>query len=153
MYSAANTSETNYLCILVSRSSESKISIYIAILQNSFELAPDLLILKSSKSSWGGLFKKETAKVVEVPHILSPGDLDTLCDFFDLIAMQRFMDHFKTQLQVYDKYFESFALASNGNDTNGTMSVSILDVIDKSIDIFKKIFSSSKKSEIIASYT
>ncbi|TNV82010.1 hypothetical protein FGO68_gene7730 [Halteria grandinella] len=153
MYSATNTSETNYLCILASRSSETKISIYMAILQNSFELAPDLLILKSSKSSWGGLFKKTSTKIVEVPHLLSPDDLDTLCDFFDLIAMQRFMDHFQRQVLAYDRYFDSFALTGEGNDTNGTVSVNILDVIDKSIDIFKKIFSSSKKSEIIANYT
>jgi hypothetical protein len=41
-----------------------------------------------------------------------------------------------------------------GNGTNDTLSLmGILDIVDKSIDIFKKIFSSSKKSEIIANFT
>jgi hypothetical protein len=67
----------------------------MAIMKNTFEVAPDLLILRGKKSSWGGLFKKDTTRVVEVSHVISPEDLTTLVQFFDLVAMQRFMDHFR----------------------------------------------------------
>jgi hypothetical protein len=42
---------------------------------NSFEIAPDILIMRDSKSSFGGLFKKTTERVERVPHAMTPLDL------------------------------------------------------------------------------
>jgi hypothetical protein len=95
LYSVDSSSDASYLCILTSRVSDTKISVYMSLMQNNFEVAPDMLILKSSKSSWGGLFSSDSVKIVETPHIMGPEDLQVLLDFFDLIAMQRFMDHFQ----------------------------------------------------------
>lgn len=79
------------------------------MLENTFQLSPDLLLLKKHKSKWGGLAKKDKEQLVRVPHQLTPEDLETLLEFFDLVAMQRFMDHFKKQDRLYDEYFAGLA--------------------------------------------
>lgn len=52
-----------------------------------------MLILKGRKSRLGGVFK-DTTKVVKVPHKLTAEDAEILEEFFSLIALQRFIDHF-----------------------------------------------------------
>lgn len=63
-------------------------------MRNSFKVAPDILIVRSSKSSWGGLFSKSSERVERIPHSMTPQDLQQLLDYFDLIAFNRFMKLF-----------------------------------------------------------
>jgi trans-2-enoyl-CoA reductase len=72
-------------------------------MKNSFKVAPDLLILRNSKSSFGGLFSSTSEKVVKIPHAMTPEDLQQLLDYFDLIAMNRFMKLFG-QAEVQEVY-------------------------------------------------
>lgn len=85
-----------------------KYSIYSAQMKNSFVIAPDILILRESKSSWGGLFSKSGEKIYQIPHTMTPVDLQQLLDYFDLVAFDRFMKLFgkKTIVEALDELSE-----------------------------------------------
>jgi hypothetical protein len=73
---------------------ENKYSIYQVQMKNSFEIAPDILIMRDSKSSFGGMFKKTSERVERIPHAMTPLDLQQMVDYFDLVAFDRFMKLF-----------------------------------------------------------
>jgi hypothetical protein len=73
---------------------DNKYSIYTVQMKNSFEIAPDILIVRDSKSSWGGLFKESTERIERIPHSMTPVDLQQMLDYFDLVAFDRFMKLF-----------------------------------------------------------
>ncbi len=104
MYSAKKQSDAQYICLMTYRDEQDRISVYQVNMRNKFKVAPDILILRSSKSSWGGLFSSSSEKVVKVPHAMTPADLQQLLDYFDLIAMRRFMKLFNRaeEVQSYD---------------------------------------------------
>lgn len=91
MFNADSESSANYFCIMTYVDSQKRMSIYEVSIANTFQIAPDLLILRNSKSSWGGLFTSESEKIEEIPHAMTPVDLQQLLDYFDLIAFKRFM--------------------------------------------------------------
>ena len=62
-----------------------------------FVLSPDLIVMRNTKSILGGLFSSENDQVKEVPHTLTPADLSTLLDYFDMIAFERFTAFLHTQ--------------------------------------------------------
>lgn len=98
------------------------------------------------------MFSSSSATVVRTPHVMSPEDLENLLEFFDILAMQRFIDHFQHQVALYTNYFRSLSSDEAPVKVDLT-TVPMLDVIDKSIDLFKKLFASTSKSEIIANFT
>jgi hypothetical protein len=57
MFNVNQVSNANYLCLMTYINEDNKYSIYTVQMKNSFEIAPDILIVRDSKSSWGGLFK------------------------------------------------------------------------------------------------
>ena len=63
-------------------------------MNNNFEIAPDLLIMRDSKSILGGMFGSSRERIERVPHSMTPDDLQEMLDFFDLIAFERFMKLF-----------------------------------------------------------
>ena len=71
-------------------------------MKNSFEVAPDILIIRDSKSSWGGLFSESKERIERIPHAMTPVDMQQLLDYFDLVAFDRFMKLFnkKTVLEL-----------------------------------------------------
>ena len=94
MYNANAQSDANYICLMTYRDEQDRISVYTVNMNNSFQVAPDILIVRNSKSSWGGLFSKSTERVERIPHAMTPQDLQQLLDYFDLIAFNRFMKLF-----------------------------------------------------------
>ena len=62
------------------------------VLTSTFQLAPDLLIIKNSESSQA--FNKSDEYVVKVPHNLTEEDTKQLMNYFDLIAFNKFMKYF-----------------------------------------------------------
>ena len=103
MYSASSQSDANYICLMTYRDELNRISVYQVNMKNSFKVAPDLLIVRNSRSSFGGLFSSTSEKVVKIPHAMTPEDLQQLLDYFDLIAMNRFMKLFG-QAEVQEVY-------------------------------------------------
>ncbi len=71
IYNTANkvsNAKANYICLMTMQDYNGKFSIYIVKMKNSFEVAPDLLVMRNSKSFWGGLFKKSKYVVGSQPH-------------------------------------------------------------------------------------
>jgi hypothetical protein len=56
MFNVNEVSNANYLCLMTYINEENKYSIYTVQMKNSFEIAPDILIMRDSKSSFGGMF-------------------------------------------------------------------------------------------------
>jgi hypothetical protein len=151
------------------RDDQDNISLYVFVMQNSFDLAPDLLIMRSSHSSWGGLFSSSDEHIERVPHNLTPVDLQTLLDYFDLIAFDRFMKYFGQQtpssivyqptyaVQAVEEDFSQYRLEHRLASAHNVNAISdftnILGVVDQTWNTIKSIFSSSSKSAIVSSIT
>lgn len=75
MYNVNQVSNANYICLMTFQDENNKFSIYTVQMKNSFEIAPDILIVRDSKSSWGGLFQKSTERIERIPHAMTPLDL------------------------------------------------------------------------------
>jgi hypothetical protein len=130
-------------------------------MKNSFKVAPDILILRNSRSSLGGLFSSSTEKVVRVPHAMTPDDLQQLLDYFDLIAMRRFMKLFgQVEVQGYpeiadelDQVFSSLDEYKVKEELPEVQFLNVLsqglDVVNKAWDTAKNIFSSEKRNVIV----
>jgi hypothetical protein len=97
MYNVNQVSNANYICLMTFQDENGKFSIYTVQMRNSFEVAPDILIVRDSKSSWGGLFKQSKERIERIPHAMTPVDLQQLLDYFDLVAFDRFMKLFNKQ--------------------------------------------------------
>lgn len=55
-----------------------------------FEMAPDVILSTSSKSSWFGLFSKTTVKIVKKPAELTQSSIQLLFKFFKVSALEKF---------------------------------------------------------------
>lgn len=51
-----------------------------------FDLAPDLIIWQNSKSSWGGFDTSVTDVIQQVPHEISPQDVEAIYMLFEIFA-------------------------------------------------------------------
>ncbi len=51
-----------------------------------FELAPDLIIWQNTKSSWGGFDTSVTDVIQQVPHNISPQDVEAIYMLFEIFA-------------------------------------------------------------------
>jgi hypothetical protein len=62
-------------------------SFFIIDVDADWQLAPDLLIIQTSKSYLGGLFESNKQSIQEVPHVLTFDEAVKLQQFFMLVAM------------------------------------------------------------------
>ncbi len=62
-------------------------SFFIVDVNADWQLAPDLLLIQTSKSYLGGLFESNKQSIQEVPHVLTLDEAVKLQQFFMLVAM------------------------------------------------------------------
>jgi hypothetical protein len=62
-------------------------SFFIIDIDAGWQLAPDLLIIQTSTSKWGGLLQKNEQSIEEVPHVMTLDEAVKLQQFFMLVAM------------------------------------------------------------------
>jgi hypothetical protein len=62
-------------------------SFFIVDVNADWQLAPDLLLIQTSKSILGGLFETNKQSIQEVPHALTMDEVVKLQQFFMLVAM------------------------------------------------------------------
>ena len=60
---------------------------FIIDINADWQLAPDLLMIQSSRSILGGIFEKNKQSIQEVPHTLTIDEAIKIQQFFMLIAM------------------------------------------------------------------
>lgn len=156
MYNVNKVSNANYICMMTFQDENNKFSVYTVQMRNSFEIAPDILIVRDSKSSWGGLFKETKERVERIPHAMTPVDLQQLLDYFDLVAFDRFMKLFNkpTALEAALEDLSEFRVEQPHALTQGLDGFkSLLSVVDSTWSTLKSIFSSSSKTAIVERIT
>jgi hypothetical protein len=57
LYSEDSTGNCKYICVLSQKTDAGKYSFFVANMAASFKLSPDLLVVRKTKSYFGGLFK------------------------------------------------------------------------------------------------
>jgi hypothetical protein len=62
-------------------------SFFIVDINADWQLAPDLLLIQTSKSYLGGLFENNKQSIEEVPHVFTMDEAFKLRQFFMLVAM------------------------------------------------------------------
>jgi hypothetical protein len=73
-------------------STAGKTDYFVADVQASFTLAPDLFVISESHSSFGGLFSSSSEKIVYRPRGITLDDTQALYDFFEIVAFKRFAE-------------------------------------------------------------
>ena len=56
-------------------------------IEANFQLAPDLLVVRTQRSFLGGIFSDDKTRIEQVPHVLSLNDAIQLQNFFKILAM------------------------------------------------------------------
>ena len=64
-------------------------SFLLVTINTELQLAPDLLMIQSSRSILGGLFQKNKQSIEQVPHDLTQEEILLLHDFYMLVALQK----------------------------------------------------------------
>lgn len=143
IYSQDEGGNCKYICILSQRTDAGNFNFFVANMQASFKLSPDLLVVRKTTSYLGGLFSSSHDEIKKNPHRLQPDDLSTLLDYFDMIAMDRFMEYIHSMPKAMALHADKPALQTI-DEFNA-----LTGAIQSSWNLFKSIFSSDKKSEII----
>jgi len=73
-------------------STAGKTDYFVADVQASFTLAPDLFVISESHSYFGGLFGSSSEKIVTRPRGITLADTQALYDFFEIVAFKRFAE-------------------------------------------------------------
>jgi hypothetical protein len=73
-------------------------SFFIVDIAADWQLAPDLLLIQTSKSYFGGIFESNKQSIQEVPYVLTTDEAFKLQQFFMLIATRSAM--------IFKYYFE-----------------------------------------------
>ena len=97
VFSSTNSSTASYINLMTYKDAKTgKFNIYNIQLSNSFKLAQNVLVVRTSKSL-DGAFTKETERIESRPVEVTETDLKQVLDFFDLVAMQKFINQFAGQ--------------------------------------------------------
>jgi hypothetical protein len=101
VFSPDSTGDCKSINIMITHNTEKNtFSFLIADIKQKFTLAPDVVVYRTSKSTFGGLFQSQTDTIKYVPHTLTADEMKTLLDFFDVITIEKFKDYFGSQAAV-----------------------------------------------------
>lgn len=67
-----------------------KYNVFVTDVKTKFKIADDVFVMSKSKSTFGGLFQKQTIEFKKRPHILTVEEAEILMTFFDIIALKKF---------------------------------------------------------------
>ncbi|PAA93599.1 hypothetical protein BOX15_Mlig000053g1 [Macrostomum lignano] len=79
-----------WVTVLSNRNEDGTFNFLIANVRQRFRLAPDVLIIKESKSVLGGIYQSEKYKFHRIPRSITEEDLQALTNFFNIITFKRF---------------------------------------------------------------
>lgn len=129
----------------------------IADVNAEFEFAPDLMVVRHSKSSLAGLQHSSWDEVLEVPHAINRDDLSLLFDFFNVVVLERFAE--VLHLLPTDNLLEisSFTKTINSSvappvpavDPVVTAVTTVIDLWPKFVAAFKSTSSTELKEKLV----
>jgi hypothetical protein len=74
-----------------------KYTFFTADVKATFKVAQDMYIWQKQKSTWGGMFQKDTQEIRYLPHMITIEEAEVLMNFFDMVALSK-----------YDMYLRAF---------------------------------------------
>jgi len=94
IFSSTNSSSASYINLMIYKDGNTgKFKIFNIQLSNSFKLAQNVLVVRTSQSM-DGAFTSQTERIETRPKEVTETDLKQVLDFFDLIAMEKFIRQF-----------------------------------------------------------
>ena len=96
IYSVTNSTDAYYMCLMSYKTpGTNKFKIYNIQMNNSFKLAQNVLIVRNSQSKDGEFFSRQEERIERIDKTeVSEDDLKQVLDFFDMIAMNKFVKQF-----------------------------------------------------------
>lgn len=143
---------TNLMCIMTQRTEDNKFNTFVFSMANSIKFEPNVVIVTQSKSSFFGLNRKTSQKIIFLPLAMTEDDMRILSDYFDMVIFDRFMRYFDSRRQVYLQS-SAFALTQDAPKPRFAGYFDVLGAVEKTFDLALKMFSSSSKTEIVQSFT
>lgn len=176
-FSNNNSSTGSYLVFMTYKTEDGLMRIYTARIKSDFMLGEDIIVTSSTKSSFFGQ-KTTSQSMSKVPHRMTPEDVQTLVNYFDMIVLTRFQLTFQKRTTATALELETYKvntgahrlLADTAADKNKaavdaaktaatiaatklTTAGLVLDTISKAYDVAKKIFGSSSTTTLVKTYT
>ena len=95
LFSIDNGGNTKFASILVSRNEvKDTYDFVFTDVKADFKLAPDTLVVHKKLSVLGGIWQDDKDEMVKVPKSITPEDVNTVLQFFQIVAFKGFAEHF-----------------------------------------------------------
>ena len=98
IYTKDSNGNAKYMTIMYNRDEATgKYTFFTADVKATFNVAQDMYIWQKQKSTWGGMFQKDTQEIRYLPHMITIEEAEVLMNFFDMVALSK-----------YDMYLRAF---------------------------------------------
>jgi hypothetical protein len=100
LFSIDNGGSTKFASILVSRNEDKDTYDFVFTdVKADFKLAPDTLVVHKKLSVLGGIWEDDKDVMVKVPKSITPEDVNTVLQFFQIVAFKGFAEQFGIKLE------------------------------------------------------
>jgi hypothetical protein len=106
LFSVDAGGDCKYICVMGQKNENGTTDWLVGDVKADFTLAPDVLVIKESKSVAWGLYKSETTKIVTVPKSLTEDQLTVLFKFFEICVFERFAELLKINVNQYLNFLQ-----------------------------------------------
>jgi hypothetical protein len=100
MFSVDKGGQIRYSNILISQDVErNTYDLFLIDVNAEFKLAPDVFVISKMFTTLGGLYNNVKEEMLTVPKSLTQEDIETVMNFFQIIAYKTLAGHFGVKLQ------------------------------------------------------
>ena len=100
LFSIDNGGNTKFASILVSRNDvKDTYDFVFTDVKADFKLSPDTLVVHKKLSVLGGIWEDEKDEITKVPKSITPEDVNTVLQFFQIVAFKGFAEQFGIKLE------------------------------------------------------
>ena len=98
LFSIDTQGNVKFASILASKNDAGNYDFVYTDIKADFKLAPDVLVVKKSLSVLGGIWSDSHDEYQKVPRTLNPEDVQTVIQFFQIVAFKGFAEQFGFKL-------------------------------------------------------
>lgn len=98
LFSIDTQGNVKFASILAARNDAGNYDFVYTDIKADFKLAPDVLVVKKSLSVLGGIWSDSKDEYQKVPRSLNPEDVQTVVQFFQIVAFKGFAEQFGFKL-------------------------------------------------------
>lgn len=101
LYSVDKIGNTKFATLLIGKDEQTgKYDIVLSDVQADFQFAPDLIVVNKKLSVFGGIFNHEKDETISRPRSITQEDIQTVLNFFEIIAYQTIAKYMKIDLPL-----------------------------------------------------